>query len=178
MSVPVDEFKGILKRVFDALDVSCHPGDFIDEITNSLIIQVNRQNVSFYHESYLDFLCAKAILRTFRELRYIDPVFLGRRWYPVLIMCSDLTYSDLIAKDFARFFFNGAISHKQHKPLPSFTPADFNEHLLIACKIAYNLRSCDEDIYLEAEQYLGNTLSLWLSSVRILLTCAIISMPF
>jgi hypothetical protein len=77
-------------------------------------------------------------------------------------MCSDLTYSDLIAKDFARFFFNGAISHKQHKPLPSFTPADFNEHLLIACKIAYNLRSCDEDIYLEAEQYLGNTLSLWL----------------
>jgi hypothetical protein len=162
MSVPVDEFKGILKRVFDALDISFHPGDFIDEISNSLIIQVNRQNVSFYHESYLDFLCAKAILRTFRELRYIDPAFLGRKWYPVLIMCSDLTYPDKIAKDFARFFFNGAISHKQNKPLQLFTPADFNEHLLIACKIAYNLRSCDEDIYLEAEQYLGNTLSLWL----------------
>ncbi len=162
ISTPVEEFKELLKQNFDAQGILCDLEDFIDAIRNNLIIQINQQNVSFYHESYLDFLCAKAILKTFTEQGQIDPDFLYRRWYATLILCSDLTYSNGIAKEFTEFFFNGGVSRKLQKPLSAFTTVDFNEYILITCKIAYNLRSTNQDIYLAAEQYLNNTLILWL----------------
>ena len=163
ISTPVEEFKELLKQNFDAQGILCDLEDFIDAIRNNLIIQINQQNVSFsYHESYLNFLCAKAILKTFTEQGQIDPDFLYRRWYATLILCSDLTYSNGIAKEFTEFFFNGGVSSKLQKPLSAFTTVDFNEYILITCKIAYNLRSTNQDIYLAAEQYLNNTLILWL----------------
>ena len=132
---------------------------------NNLILHVNNQAVFFYHESYLDYFCAKALQKTFHEQEQISTDFFERRWYTALILCSDLTYPEEKTRDYIRFLFRGGICRKPQKPLASFTAGDFNEHLLIACKAGYNVRFVHPRIYSEAEQYLNNTLILWLNFV-------------
>ena len=164
ISSSMEDFILVLTGYFKTYCLTSNPLLFINELQDNLILQITAdQSVFFYHESYLDYFSAQALLITFKEQRQLSSDFLTEQWYTPLIFCSELCHAENIAEAFSEFLFTGGISPKLQKPLSAFNSEDFNDHLLIACKVAYNIRFINPESYVVAEKYLNNTLILWLS---------------
>jgi len=163
VSCDIEEFHLISKKSFDDHAVTGDFDSFIDGLCKLQIIRISeKQSITFFHESYLDYFAAKAILKSFRTFKDIDVDLSNIIWHKPILMCGDLSVSGNISEDFADFLFQGRAYNKLQKPLNSFTGSDFNENLLIACKVANNLRVVNPDFYRLAEVYVSNALVLWM----------------
>lgn len=156
------KFKKITIQKLSEINSSVSVNILYTELLDNLIIIENQnEDVSFFHETYLEYFCAIQ-LKSYFEISGDLPISLNdKRWFESLIMCGELLKGEKKSILFFEYIFRGQKNTNSAKYLKDFTTEDFNENINIACKIAYSLKSIKPDIYKLAEQYLSNYVVIW-----------------
>jgi len=178
VSVPKERAEKLIIERIESTHNHHSPIDLLAKVKICNLITIN-SNISFIHEGFLDYFTAVKIKYNFNSLFNSDVIkiedigikdIVETRWYEPLIMCGDLfreKEEEKQALDYFNLLYKGSLQKVYSiKKIDDFTKEDWNENLKIPCKVAYNLKATYPNIFITAERYLSNYMTLWLINYR------------
>ncbi|QHV99300.1 NACHT domain-containing protein [Spirosoma endbachense] len=128
----------------------------------NLLVIDNEKNISFLHDTYLEYFSALEINNNFITNKVLDIANIeDSKWDDTLLMCSDLLLRSSDKHRFFEYLFVGE-KKKEPKNLHMFDYDDVNDTVLVACKIANNLRNSNPKVFQTAESYILNYITLYM----------------
>jgi len=178
VSIPKEKAEQIIIHRIKSRHDFHSPIDLLAKVNICNLVSIS-SNATFIHEAFLDYFAAVKIKINFNSL-FINDVIriddIGIKditepiWYEPLIMCGDLFKEKEEEKQATSYFellYKGILNQNhQRKKIEELTIDDWNPNLKIPCKIAFNLRHIFHSIFILAEQYLSNYMTLWLFNYR------------
>ncbi|MCK9641365.1 MAG: NACHT domain-containing protein [Prolixibacteraceae bacterium] len=173
VSVPKEKAEQIIIDRIKSIHDFHSPFDLLAKVTICNLVSIS-SNTAFIHEAFLDYFAAVKIKINFNSLfnnEIIRNDDIGIKditepiWYEPLILCGDLfkeKEEETQATNYFELLYKGILKNNyQIKRIEDLSTDDWNSNLKIPCKIAFNLKHIYPLIYLKAEQYLSNYMTLW-----------------
>lgn len=162
ISIPIPKFKQLIRKGCDEINSNLDINKTFKEFCDNNIIDAHLDdNVSFSHETFLEYFVGLYLNRQFILNGELSIETNKSSWYESVLFCGQLFNNGLAAIEFFKYLFKK--DGLTHNPIPiqEFDENTFSIGTGIACKLAYSLRKDNPEAYNLACSYMKNYLILW-----------------
>jgi hypothetical protein len=164
----------------DTLGVN--PNNLFQELLDSyLLCRDSNKLITFLHETYLEYYASIELQNQFINTKRLSIDLKNTKWTEPLLMCSDLLpilpsieREVNLQYQFINYLFRGDDTTNriaiEYDATLTTTPKlkikdelsiEISDHILIGCKVAYNLKETYPVLFQQAERYLLNYITVW-----------------
>lgn len=132
----------------------------LNELIDNNFIFESKDDIEFSHESQQEYFVAVEIQNKYFNTGSVDLNIITETWVEPLSICCELFNIENERNNFYHDLFIGK-KNSIPKKLTEFNSTDISSSLHIGCRIAYNLRYSNEDLYSLSERYMNNIIVIW-----------------